>query len=238
MTQITPNDDLKFDNREKIISLFFIFFAIVVIFSQVLQFINAKKIDESYSRIITSKNKAIHATHSILIQSSTIQRALSNLSTTSDPGEVSNLKERLSDAIKKNEGNLITLQNSLSDNNKDEQELLQKINEASDTYKKRYQSYLQVLDDKNKSKDELYDLRVKSLRPALEGYQGLQQELLTMFTDDFSKQSQLLSETNNRTGLTLLALGMSPYIFILIALIYFILKLLGVSFFSKEKLSV
>jgi len=74
------------------------------------------------------------------------------------------------------------------------------------------------------------------LRPVLDTYQGLQQDLLTMLTNDFENQSDALTYNNTRTGWTLLIFGLSPYIFILLSLSYFILKLLGYSFFPKTKL--
>lgn len=237
MTQIIPNNDSKFDGKDKLVSIFFVFFAIIIIISQILQFTNAKKTNEKYAAIISSKNKAIHATHTILISSSTIQRSLFNLTLSPDStsGEVAKVKERLSLAIKNNEDNLVNLKSSFGSDNKEEQELLKKIDAANESYGKAYRTYLQLLASNEKSNEELQKFRLTILRPALDLYQSLQQELLTMLTNDFEKQSQLLSESGNRTGWTLLILGMSPYIFIFLSLIYFILKLIGVSFLSREK---
>ena len=235
MTQIIENNEPKFDGKEKIIAIFFVFFAVIVIIAQVLQYTNTKKTDQKYSEIISSKNSAIHATHSILIQSSTIQRTLFNLTLNSDPEQVGILMERLTKAAKHNEDDLAVLKNTFSSDNKEEQELLGRIIRANEAYKDRYKTYMKLLNKKEKTKDELQTYRLTIMRPALDGYQGLQQELLTMFTNDFEKQSMQLSESNSRTSWTLLVLGMSPYLFVLLSLVYFILKLVGLSFLSREK---
>lgn len=233
MTQFSKNDDLTFDKKDRIISTFFIVFALIVFISQVLQFFHSRTIDRQYSEIISSKNIAIHATHSILIQSSTIQRTLFNLTVSKDSNELRNQRQKLLTAIQKNEADINSLKISFADANKDEQDLVQKILNANQEYKNKYNEYLTLISNKETKTDVLFDFRLHQLRPILDTYQNLQQDLLTALTNDFENQSDLLTEYNKKTGWTLLLFGLSPYIFIVLSLFYFILKLLGYSFFPK-----
>lgn len=236
MTQIRENDEVIFNRKDKIVSVFFILFALMILTAQILQFGHTQKIDKQYSQIISSKNKVIQATHSILLQSSLIQRSLFNLTMYIDSAQQATVKTRLANAIKKNQSDLDVLKTSFSDTSKDEKELVDKILAANQTYQKAKDDYLLLLLENKKTKEELLDYRVKNLRPALDLYQGLQQDLLTMLINDFERQNNEITENNNKTSWTYLLMGISPYIFIMIALLYFVLNLVGLNF-SETKAS-
>jgi predicted small secreted protein len=211
----------KFDNSDIKFLKIFVLFTAIIITTQILQFINTKIIDSKYSKHLVEKHEVINATQTALIQSSRIQRALVNMAIATDSLEKENLNKRILSSAKKNEEALASIDTKkvflhISDS------LITSIKQANKEYQNIYQTYLQLIT--TSERDKAIEYKNTTLRPALETYQELQQKLLIKISTEAIAENKTTREYANVSCWVLFIIGLSPYIYIVSALIYMIIK--------------
>ena len=204
-------------------------FALVILISQVLQFINTQIIDNKHNKYLIEKHEVTNASEEALIQSSRIQRALLNQAIATDSLEKKEIQARILSCEQKNEGALAAMAKGRFII-EDFDLLFLKIWNAEQVYKSAYGFYLSFLVAGDRNKALAY--KNATLRPALESYQELLQKLLTRISTSALEESQEITTYTNVSGWILFLLGISPYIYILSSLS---LKLIKAKQSTKRK---
>ena len=200
----------------------FLVFALILLLSQVLQFINTKIIDNKHNRYLIQKNELTSASQAALLHSSRVQRALLNMAITTDPAEKKELHERIVSGQKKNEEALAVIGKGVFFMLDNHDMLFSSIQKASLSYKSTYDSYLHFLaaGERNKA----LELKNLALRPALETYQELLQKLLMQMSAKAILESKEITTYTDVSSGILFLLGISPFIYMISALVYAIFK--------------
>jgi hypothetical protein len=209
---------VTFTTREKTQLKFLIGFGFFILIFQVFQFINTRRANENYLEMIKGRDKLIVSVHSILLESSTLQRSLLSLDLANDTAEVNKMDQRISNSEQKIEELIGLISADTAVNHKEVSLLLTKLMDDYFAYKSTFRNFIKILEGNNETLIEGY--RKKELRHALELFQRSQTEFLQMLLKIEKIQVGNVSEKTNKTGLILLITGNIVLLLILLLMVY------------------
>lgn len=207
-----------FTKREIRQIIYLVLFGIVIIISQIFQFINTKNVNERYYAIVNNNNKLIVSINSILLESSILQRSLLNLNMAKDSSEVEFLNKRISDSETGIEKAINEIKADTLVDNKSVSVFFDKLKSDYGIYKANFQIFLQMLKDNDEPKIDSF--RKKELRNTLDAFQKTQQEFLELLIKIENNEIKSVSSATNKTGWKLLIAGNGILFLILLFLIY------------------
>jgi hypothetical protein len=216
---MAPHQQKKF-SRERITLLLLLCLAIVIFFAQILQFTNSRRIDKRYSDLIEYCSRDIKNTNLLLIHSSNIQRNALNLLIVDNEKELVDYQKILNNYIALSEIDLKKLDSSIfATQHESVKSEIQEIKNFYSNYRIRLDTFLTFIN--NKQNEKAAEYRLKSLRPSFSLFQDLQKDFSIKLTKELLKESDLLTSYTNKSSLTLLVMGFSPIVFIILSLSYF-----------------
>lgn len=201
---------------------FFVLFAAIIILAQVFQFVNTKRLDNKYNTMLANENRLIVALNSINVQSTNIHRSLLTLEITPYPAEMTLMNQRIIEAEKRTEEAIALIEKNISHIKERFGGLFDTLKIYGSEYTKRSREFKAILQNNDKTSIDKY--RMDALRPCLERYQEAQNALLEGIASHTLDESEKVSSSANRTGWLLLIGGNTVLLFVMIFIIYLLLK--------------
>ena len=209
--------------QEKIALTVLIVFALIIFLAQSLQFLNSRRIDGKYSKLIADCSYDIRTINGLLVHSSNIQRNALNLLLSENADQKTVFKIKILDNLALDKADIKKLDSSVfALSHQNEKDAIKQIELANVLYISKLDTVLNLVAQNEIEKAS--DYRLNSLRPTFTNYSDLQKELALQLTKNLIKESDHLTAYTNRSSLTLLLMGFSPIIFILMVLLYFAVR--------------
>ncbi|MGZ3883942.1 MAG: hypothetical protein ACXVP0_09940 [Bacteroidia bacterium] len=196
---------------------YFVFFASIILLSQIFQFINARRTNNKFNTILAAENRFIIAMNTISLNSSTIHRSLLTLAISDDPKEIEVMNKQIHQA----ERNTNETINALEKNSSflpGDSIVFGQLRGAGKLYSENSLSFLELL--KTKNKQAIDSFRVTVLRSSLESYLHLQNDVIQRITNHYVTESENISQSTTKTGWILLLAGNAVLLLVLVFLIY------------------
>lgn len=199
---------------------YFVFFASIILLSQIFQFINARHTNNKFKTILAAENRFIIAMNTISVNSSSIHRSLLSLAISDDEKEAVAMLKRIEDAEKSTEETISQLEKSMPFPESDHHPLFDELREAGKEYSQQSFSFMDLLKTRNKAAIDSF--RINQLRSARDSYLKVQRDMIQEISDRYIAESDSISQSAGKTGWILLIAGNAVLIFVLIFLIYLI----------------
>ena len=220
-------NDVKFEKSEKRMLRIFAFFAVVVLVSQIMQYINNRDNESKYQGMLVSMMKVVETSQDISVETTIVQRSLRSLLDVGNPNDILVFKELLQSSFPDIQNKIESMEMSMFSTqqlaNKNEMSLVSK------EYEKSCHEFLAVFEtDKTKA----LDFRNKVVRPAFEKCQQTQTDLIDILNSDLQTESDRISAASNLSSVIILLLGISPFLFLFGYLLFQSSKIFYYEFFS------
>lgn len=214
----------KVEKGETRFILFFIVSALIILVAQVLQFVNERQTDHKYNKIIAEKDSTLLASQTVLYNSFQMQRSLANLALSEDSSETILQNKHFFEASDKNDDGLRSIKVYLQKADSSLKNLFTQVEQANNIYHINCNTFLQMLNSIDKQ--AALDFKITKLRSTFDDYTHLQQDMLVKLATDALEESKKISKNVNQISLLIFLLGIAPYIFILGAFLFFLLRML------------
>ena len=219
----TTSETGSSQQQEKIALTVLIVFALIIFLAQSLQFLNSRRIDGKYSKLIADCSYDIRTINDLLVHSANIQRNALNVLLSENADQKTVFKIKIQDNLALDKADIKKLDSSVfALSHQNEKDAIEQIEAANALYISKLDTLLNLVDE-NKIQ-QASDYRLNFLRPTYANYQDLQKELSLQLTKNLIKESERLTSYTNRSSLTLLLMGFSPIFFALIVLLYFAVR--------------
>ncbi len=217
------DDGPRFTRKEFNQIRYLFYFAVFIILFQVFQYITTKNALEKYKILFSHVREMVILTNSVSLETSTIHRAILNLSFSSDSSDVVLFRKKLADSEIKIENKIAIIENKIItyDLYSFEKTLLfENLKLAKKQYTEGYGNYFTLLSDSSKA----VNFRRKILRPALDEFQRHQFLFIERFFVDQKILIDSIAEDSDKTGFRLLITGNILLGLVVIVIFYILLS--------------
>lgn len=209
-------NDVKFSRSEKRVLLLLALFLIMILASQVLQFLNNRNNENEYRKILASRMATVESIQKTTTELTSVHRALLNLLISSSPAEVEKFNDIKSSAFLALEREMVAIANNIF--SAPQSDKAGKIESEIREYKNATNDFLVILE---KDKARAVEFKNTRIRPAFEAFQKAQSEFIATLNADLQAESDKLTQASITASLLILLLGISPFI---LFLLYFIVQ--------------
>ncbi len=208
-------DNLKFEKAEKRLLGLFGLFAVIILVSQVLQFMNNRKNDREYRKMLVSLMIIVETSQDIMVETMTVHRASRSLLDSDSPSQVSEYRETVSVAFPEMQNKLGTLDQHIF--TPGQSSVKNDLSVSLTEYEQSCRNFLSLLaTDKAKAEE----FRNSTIKPGFEKCQHAQVELIRTLNTDLQMESERMASASTLSSILILLLGISPFIFLVLYLVF------------------
>ncbi len=213
----------RFTRKEFSQIKYLLYFAIFIILFQVFQYITTKKATRKYRTLFLEVSEMVILTNSVSFETSSIHRAVLNLSFSTDSTDLEKFRQNVIDSETEIDANIATIEKKIITYNLYSLEktlLFVNLKHAREKHEKNYKDYLTLLNDSTKA----FYFKKKILRPALESFQRHQLLFIKRIFVDQRILIDAIADDADKTGFRLLITGNVLLGLAVIIIIYILLS--------------
>jgi len=209
------NKNIEFDKAEKRLLRLFAFFAVIILVSQVLQFMNTRNNDNEYRKILVSRMIIVETSQRMMVQTTEIHRALLNTLIVPEQEQIAAFNDVAALSFLTNKRDMETIEKNVFTTTQLEKK--NSMKQCTQSYEDACRQFILLLES---DKSKAIEYKNSVVRPAFENCQQVQTDLIDTLNKDLQAESDKIASASTKSSIIILILGISPFLLLVIYLVF------------------